>query len=202
MPPLLSLPGIFQTSLSTIPATVPYLHADEKLIEQWRRELSTIHGFKVGIVWHGNPDFINNPQRSIPLKHFAPLAKVAGVQLMSLQKGPGTEQLDAIAGQFSVMQFDDSLDVAAGGFMDTAAIMKNLDLMICSDTSVPHLAGALGVPVWVALPNAPDWRWLLEREDSPWYPTMRLFRQREAGDWDEVFQRIAQELQRTMESDS
>src|SRR5207244_5759964 len=120
----------------------------------------------------------------------APLAGLPGVQLVSLQKGYGSEQLHAVVGRWAVTDLGSQLDVAGGAFLDTAAVMKNLDLVISSDTSIVHLAGALGVPVWVALPFAPDWRWLLEREDSPWYPSMRFFRQRQRGNWPEVFQRM------------
>jgi hypothetical protein len=115
-----------------------------------------------------------------------------GVRLVSLQKGPGCEQLQVLAAQWPVTDLSARLDETSGAFMDTAAVMRNLDLVVTSDTAVPHLAGALGVPVWVALPQLPDWRWLLEREDSPWYPTMRLFRQERLGEWGPVFQRIAQ----------
>ena len=120
--------------------------------------------------------------------------KVNGVQLISLQKGPGTEQLQIFAGSFPIVDLGKKLDEASGPFMDTAAVMKNLDLVISSDTAVAHLAGALGVPVWVGLPVVPDWRWLLEREDTPWYPTMRLFRQTRQGRWEDVFERITSEL--------
>jgi len=214
--PLLSLPRIFQTVLDTIPATVPYLHAMDKLVSHWRREsrksevgspkseevqlTSDIRhptsDFLVGIAWQGNPGFLHDRLRSIPLAHFARLARVEGIQLISLQKGPGTDQLRAMADQCPVHDLGDGLDEGSGAFMDTAAVMKNLDLVISSDTVVPHLAGALGVPVWVALALAPDWRWLLQRADCPWYPTMRLFRQSRPGDWDEVFERIAKELKR------
>jgi hypothetical protein len=108
-----------------------------------------------------------------------------------LQKGPGTEQLERMK-PAAISCF--TLDVSAGAFMDTAAIMNNLDLVICSDSAIAHLAGAIGVPVWLGLPLIPDWRWLLDREDSPWYPTMRLFRQTRLGQWDDVFDRIAKEL--------
>jgi len=217
--PLLSLPAIFHTSIDTIPATIPYLHADVNLVEQWRRELEQsrksevgspmseeMHltsdiglrtsDFLVGIAWQGNPTYHRDRQRAIPLTHFGRLAQVEGVQLISLQKGPGTEQLCTLAGRFGVLDLGSKLDEGAGPFKDTAAVMKNLDLVISSDTAVPHLAGALGVPVWVVLPLVPDWRWLLGREDSPWYPTMRLFRQTRYGCWEEVFERIAKELDR------
>src|SRR5262249_25943817 len=131
--------------------------------------------------------------RSPPLAAFASLAQVHGVRLFSLQKGQGTEQLRELRA-LPVTDFGDRLDDAAGAFMDTAAIMMDLDLVVSSDTAVPHLAGALGVPVWVALSLVADWRWLLGRDDVPWYPSMRLVRQRRLGDWHELFARIARLL--------
>jgi hypothetical protein len=119
------------------------------------------------------------------------LARLDGVQLFSLQKGPGTEQLHQEAGGFTVTDLGSRLDETAVAFMDTAAVMRSLDLIMTADTALAHLAGALGVPVWVALPSVPEWRWLLQREDSPWYPTMRLFRQTELGQWQGVFERMA-----------
>ena len=213
--PLLSLPGIFRTDLQTVPATVPYLQANAELIEYWRQGLaqsdvrcpkSDVDKFasdisirtpdigrclRVGIAWQGNPAYYYDRQRSIPLNQFARFAQAEGVQLISLQKGPGTDQLHELKDQFRLVDLCGRLDETAGAFMDTAAVMKNLDLVISSDTVIPHLAGALGVPVWVALPLVPDWRWLLGREDSPWYPSMRLFRQTRQGDWNEVFERMA-----------
>ena len=217
---MFSLPAIFHTTVGTIPATVPYLHADPKLIDKWRHELNSrsrqpggtvattrsgparqagpTGAFKVGIAWQGSPTYGYDNLRSIPLEKFARLTQIEGVQLISLQKGPGSEQLGAVQGRFPVMDLGKQLDETSGPFMDTAAVMKNLDLVICSDTAVPHLAGALGVPVWVALPYVPDWRWLLECEDSPWYPTMRLFRQTQDGKWDDVFERIAAALKKKL----
>jgi len=229
--PLLSLPAIFGKSIAEVPATVPYLQADANLVEHWKSPKSKVESrkskvesprseevqltsdirhptsdFLVGIAWQGNPIFRIDRQRSIPLARFARLAQVEGVQLISLQKGPGTEQLSVSAGpppcpppsggrgERGVLDLGTRLDEASGPFMDTAAVMKNLDLVISSDTAVPHLAGALGVPVWVALPLVPDWRWLVERENSPWYPTMRLFRQTRYEHWDDVFDRMAEEL--------
>lgn len=191
---LLSLPGLFGTTPATLPAQVPYLAADTGLREHWRRALGPAHAFRVGIAWQGDPTYRWDRQRSVPLYHFAPLAAVDGVRLYSLQKGPGTEQLREVAGRFAVDDLGHSLDEAAGAFMDTAAIMMNLDLVIAADTAVAHLAGALGVPVWLVLPKFPHWPWMLDREESPWYPTMRLFRQRGPGDWCEVFGRVAQAL--------
>jgi tetratricopeptide (TPR) repeat protein len=190
--PLLSLPGILYTTLSAIPSSIPYLHADARLVEQCGRELESRDGFRIGIAWQGNPANPGDSHRSIPLAQFAILAKIPGVRLISLQKGPGTQQLGSIGESFSVLDLATRIDETSGAFMDTAAVMMHLDLVITSDTAVAHLAGALGVPVWVALALAPDWRWLLQREDSPWYPTMRLFRQARFGDWKDVLERIAE----------
>ncbi len=192
--PMLDLPRIFGTTLETIPAEVPYVFADPGLVEKWREELRGIEGLRIGIAWQGNPQYRGDRARSVPLVHFVTLARVPGVRLISLQKGPGTEQLAGLPGAVEVLDLGRRLDEAAGPFMDTAAVMGCVDLVIASDTAAAHLAGALGVPVWVALPTSSDWRWLLDRDDSPWYPTMRLFRQARSGEWGEVFARIAAEL--------
>jgi tetratricopeptide (TPR) repeat protein len=184
--PLLSLPRILKTSAETIPATIPYLVPKPAIVERWRTRLIEIDGFKIGIAWQGNPTFRGDRFRSFPLRYFAPLAQVPGVCLLSLQKGAGSGQLAEVRDLFAVTDLGDRLH----DFTDTAAVMKNLDLVITSDTAAAHLAGALGVPVWVALSFAADWRWLLDRCDCPWYPTMRLFRQRESGDWRRVFEEI------------
>ncbi len=192
---LLSLPGILGTTLETIPNRVPYLSADPRLVDQWRGALAPTSGLKVGIAWQGSTTYAADHFRSIPLAHFAPLAQ-EGVELVSLQIGRGSEQLSEIAGRFPVLDLGERLDRAQGAFMDTAAIMQCLDLVVTSDTAIAHLAGALAVKVWVALPLSPDWRWLREREDSPWYPSMRLFRQTRFDDWPPVFARMAEELAR------
>jgi tetratricopeptide (TPR) repeat protein len=183
--PLMSLPGIFKTTLRNIPNSVPYLHADPELVERWRDRLNAARGFRIGINWHGREGLGHYRQRDIPLDCFASLANLPDVQLISLQKGDGQDGM-ARSG-LPIIDLGPDVDTAHGAFMDTAAIMMNLDLVITSDTSIPHLAGALGVPVWLALPFVPNWRWLLNRADSPWYPTMRLFRQKQAGDWRGVF---------------
>ena len=188
--PLLSVPRLLGTTIENIPADVPYLSAAADLVEQWRERIGQYGGFRVGISWQGTPTYSADRFRSIPLAQFAPLSEVAGVRLISLQKGVGAEQLAGIGDRFAVIDLTSELDEASGPFMDTAALMQSLDLVITSDTAVAHLAGALGVPVWVALPFVPDWRWLLDRDDSPWYPTMRLFRQTARGDWAGVFQAI------------
>ena len=183
---LLSLPRIFHTTLRDIPATIPYLFADPALMRRWRQELQGLAGFKIGIAWQGNPKHQNDRNRSIPLSCFEPLARRSGVRLLSLQKGAGVEQLQDVAERFAITELGSRLE----DFRDTAAVLKNLDLVITCDSALAHLAGALGVPVWVALPVVSDWRWLLDRNDSPWYPTMRLFRQDKRGDWQGVFQRM------------
>jgi tetratricopeptide (TPR) repeat protein len=188
--PLLSLPGIFRTTLTTIPASIPYLSALPSLVKRWRVRINQFRGLKVGIAWQGNPQYSDDRDRSIPLMHFSPLTRVPDVTLINLQKGPGTEQLAPAGDQMSIIDWGTELDEASGPFMDTAAIMTHLDLVITSDTAIAHLAGALGVPVWVALSYVPDFRWLLDRSDSPWYPTMRLFRQKSRGDWAGVFREI------------
>ena len=190
--PLLSLPGIFHTSLETIPAGAAYLFAEPGLVEHWRGELSAMAGSRIGIVWRGNPKHANDRDRRLPLSCFEPLARLPGVRLFSLQKEAGAEELREPRNQFPITELGSRLD----DFADTAAVLKNLDLLITCDTAVAHLAGALGVPVWVAIPLVPDWRWLLDRSDSPWYPTMRLFRQQAPDDWTGVFERIRAALER------
>ena len=181
------------TTAATIPCEVPYLWANPELTDRWRKELAGIEGFKIGIAWQGCRDYDADRWRSIPLARFAPLARLPGVRLISLQKGFGSEQVAAV--DFPVLDLSGRLDEAAGPFMDTAAVIRGLDLVVTSDTAIPHLAGALGVPVWVALPFSADWRWLRQRHDSPWYPTMRLFRQTIFDGWPDVFERIAQAVQ-------
>jgi hypothetical protein len=192
--PLLSLPRILGTTPRTIPAEVPYLRARADLVERWQEELRSPGSFLVGITWQGNPDHREDHLRSFSLSRFEPLARIPGVRLISLQKGPAAGQVAELAGRLEVADLGDRL----GDFADTAAVMRNLDLVITADSSPAHLAGALGVPVWVALPFAPDWRWMLGREDSPWYPSMRLFRQAAPGDWDGVFARMAEALERRL----
>jgi len=165
---------------------------------QWRERLQQFAGLKVGIAWQGRPSHRDDRYRSIPLEQFAALAAVDGVRLLSLQKGHGHEQLAALGGRFRVDDLQLMIEPQAEPLVDVAAILLNLDLLVTCDTSLAHLAGALGVPVWVALPAYGDWRWLVEREDTPWYPTMRLFRQQEQGVWERVFARMANELRSQM----
>jgi tetratricopeptide (TPR) repeat protein len=190
--PLMSLPVLAGTTMDNIPSPIPYLSIGDELFEMWRVRLGDIGGFRVGIVWKGSDTHTSDRARSIPLSEFGALASVPGVTLISLQKRDGLKQFDDI--DFQVRRLEDDWDEAAGPFVDTAAVMKTLDLVITADTAAAHLAGALGVPVWVALGARADWRWVLEREDTPWYPTMRLFRQKRPDDWTEVFARIATAL--------
>jgi tetratricopeptide (TPR) repeat protein len=194
---LVSLPYLLGTTLATIPASLPYLSADPMRVAHWRKELSTVPDFKIGIVWQGSPENKKDSKRSVLLREFAPLARVDGVRLFSLQVGQGSEQL-VRGNDFTVTDLGSHFD--ASSFADAAAVIMNLDLVVSVDTAVAHLAGALGAPVWAALPANPDWRWLLERADSPWYPRMRLFRQSQPGNWRLVFERMAMDLQRLCNS--
>lgn len=182
--PMMSLPLAFGTTLETIPSEASYIFPDPRLVETWRERMVRHEGFRAGIVWSGRLDHRINRKRSCPLDAFAMLGRVPGVVFFSLQTGvDGQERESSLT----------MIDCASGfrDFADTAACIANLDLVITIDTSVAHLAGSLGKPVWTLLPFVPDWRWLLERDDSPWYPTMRLFRQKRRGAWDEVLERVA-----------
>ncbi len=198
---LLSVPGLLGTTLETIPAEVSYLEPDPGRVAHWREKLEPVRAFKIGIAWQGDPTYRWDHQRSIPLAEFARLAAIEGVRLFSLQKGHGTDQLATVACWFTVDDLGGRLDEEAGPFMDTSAIIRNLDLVISADTVLAHLAGALGKPVWLPLATAAHWAWLSERDDSPWYPTLRLFRQRQPGLWGEVFSRMAAALRERLSSD-
>ena len=194
---LLSLPLLFGTRLQDIPAPVPYLHAQAADRERWREKLRAIAGLKVGIGWQGNLETEKQGGfrgRSFALAELAPLAKVPNVSLISLQKGAGARQRAGVDFSDRVLELADPGYMGPEEMLDTAALVQELDLVVTSDTVTAHLAGALGVPVWVALSTSPDWRWLTEREDSPWYPDMRLFRQSSRGRWSGVFERIAHEI--------
>ena len=183
----MSLPHGFRTGLASIPAPPAYLQPEAAKVAHWAERLGT-HGFRIGICWQGNPTI--NLQRTLPLECFAGLSDIEGVRLISLMKEPSRAERDACAA-LKVERLGEDFDAGPDSFVDTAAVMANLDLIITSDTSIAHLAGALGRPVFVALKEVPDWRWLTARGDSPWYPTMRLFRQKTRGDWAPVFEEIA-----------
>ena len=201
--PLLSLPGIFHNRLDASAADIPYLKADDRQIAQWRQVLGPPkreggQRFRIGIAWQGNPHFRGDRLRSFPLRCFAAMTQIEEVDLVSLQVGPGAEQMASIAAEFSVLDLANRLGNESQSIMNIAAVMKNLDLVISCDSAVAHLAGALGVAAWIALPLVADWRWLRERQDSPWYPTMRLFRQSRHSNWEDVFERMAGALRRLM----
>lgn len=196
--PMMSLPLALGTSLATIPNRVPYLHANAELVEKWRTRLAPLGKFIIGIGWQGNKKFQADHMRSLPLAHYRALASIPGVALVSLQKNDGAEQLKEELG-FTVHQFTEELD-ASGPFRDTAAIMTAADMVITSDTSIAHLAGALGRPTWLALHYSADWRWLSQGDASPWYPTMRLFRQPQFGQWSGVFEQMRAELSQVIHS--
>jgi tetratricopeptide (TPR) repeat protein len=190
---LMSLPELFGITLEDLPGPVPYLFAEEPLVHAWAKRIGN-SGVKVGIGWQGNPNGAIDKGRSVPLEKFHPLAGIPGVRLISLQKNHGLDQLAKVPAGMHVETLG-AFDNGPDGFIDTAAILESLDLVITSDTALAHLAGALGRPVWVALKSMPDWRFMLGRTDSPWYPTMRLFRQPARDDWDSVFVAIATALQ-------
>ena len=196
---LLSLPRAFRIGIDSIPAAVPYLTPDPDKVAAWRERIGE-RGTRIGIVWQGNPRYGADRHRSVPLKHFAPLAALPGVRLYSLQAVHGLDQLEHLPDGMAVEELGETVTANPDGIAEIAAAMAALDLVVSSDTAMAHLAGALGRPVWVALNDDPDWRWMFERPDSPWYPTMRLFRQRTRGDWDGVFAEIAAALRERISS--
>ncbi|MDD2900520.1 MAG: tetratricopeptide repeat protein, partial [Desulfuromonadaceae bacterium] len=189
--PLLSLPHVFETTLDTVPAPIPYLVPDPSKVAAWRQMLSEDKKFRVGLVWRGSESNPMDRDRSCPLAEIAPLLAISGVSCYSLQVGPAADEVPR----------DGRLTDLTGhlhDFSDTAALLANLDLVITVDTAVAHLVGALGRPVWILLANTPDWRWMLGRNDSPWYPAARLFRQPKPGDWQSVVSEIAQTLRQQL----
>jgi tetratricopeptide (TPR) repeat protein len=191
--PLLSMPLAFATTAQNIPAQVPYLAVDPVRVERWKAQIGSA-GFKVGIAWQGGSRGRAVAGRAFPLAAFAGLAAIPGIRLISLQKKDGLDQLDESKPQLAVETLGADFDAGDRAFLDTAAAMQSLDLVITSDSAIAHLAGALGRPVWVGLQFVPDWRWQLTRSDCPWYPTMRLFRQHTRGHWQSVFAAMEQAL--------
>ncbi len=187
--PLMSLPLVFGTTLDTVPASVPYLTVPAGHLVQWRDRLGPRRDFRIGVVWTGNPKHMNDRNRSVGLDMLQPLAAL-GRPLYCLQRVLRPADIPAFA-QFGNIQF---FGPELTDFSETAALIMQMDLVIAVDTSVAHLAGALGKPVWLMLPFAPDWRWLLGRDDTPWYPTMRLYRQPRLGDWASVVARLRDDL--------
>ena len=187
--PLLSLPLAFRTDLNSIPASVPYLKPDRKQSAKWKSRLAAESPHRrIGLVWAGSSMHKKDRTRSVELSQLAPLAAIPGNSFFSLQMGEAAKQVPPV--EMALQDFTAELN----DFADTAALLDNLDLVVTVDTAVAHLAGAMGKPVWVLVSYAPDWRWLLQREDSPWYPTMRLFRQTSIGDWANVIRRVADSL--------
>jgi hypothetical protein len=198
---MLSVPGILGLTPETMPQTVPYLAAEPDRAARWGERVGAA-GFRIGIAWQGSQSFGQDRRRSIPLAAFAPLADIPGVRLISLQKGFGSEQIARVP--FRVEDLGDDFDAGDAPFLDTAAVMAHLDLVVGIDSVIVHLAGALGVPTILALGPVADWRWLIGREDSPFYPTLRIARQERPGDWADVMARIARaarELARAVETD-
>jgi len=193
--PAMSLPMAFKTRMDSIPEHVPYLAAPKEKVKKWRARLGD-EPFKIGIGWAGNPAFRYDFDRSILLKNILPICDVAGARFFSIQKELRESDAEVLSANPDIVHLGNELN----DFQDTAAVMESLDLVICSDTSIVNLAGALGRPVWVLLSSNPDWRWLLDRTDSPWYPSARLFRQTKNGDWSSVVTEVRAELERLFAS--
>lgn len=201
---LTSLPFRLGAPVRGIPPLVPNLAADPERAAEWQRRIGE-GGFKIGIAWEGRHWKRGGPTyrgRSIPLARFCALSKVEGVRLISLQKGPGLRQLETVPAGMTVESLGEDFDAGADGFVDTVAVMGHLDLIVTCDTSIAHVAGALGRPTWIALKHVPEWRWGLEDPTTPWYPTARLFRQTSRGDWAPVFDEMVAELTRLLASRS
>lgn len=194
--PLMTLPLAFKTRLETIPANVPYFRLPPDKIEHWRQRLGQAR-FKIGVGWAGNPDFPKDHNRSILLRNILPILSVPGAQYFSIQKDLRDGDEEVLSGMPDLVHLGPEI----GDFQDTAAIMSSLDLVISSDTSTVNLAGALGRPVWILLAANPDWRWLLDRSDSPWYPTARLFRQNTSGEWGTVVYEARSALEELLRRD-
>ncbi|MEC8423647.1 MAG: hypothetical protein VX000_07710, partial [Myxococcota bacterium] len=192
---MMDVPGLLGLDAADLGAAVPYLHADADRVRRLSRRLPAA-GLRVGIGWQGNPDFEADHLRSPPLARFAPLASVEGAAFICLQQQHGRDQL--ARSRLPMLDLAPELDTGPDGFVDTAAVLASLDLVITSDTALAHLAGGMGRPTWVVLPYAADWRWLVARTDVPWYPTMRLFRQPGPGAWEPVFEQVTARLKRVV----
>jgi len=197
--PLLSLPLAFKTDISSTPIQVPYLSVSEERRNRWRQFIGK-EGFKIAICWQGNPQSKADTGRSFPVSQFEGISKIVGVRLISLQKNQGIDQLKSLPDGMRVEMLPEGFDEGEEAFLDSAAVMECVDLVITSDTALTHLAGALGVKTWLPLKYVPDWRWMLDRDDSPWYPNHRLFRQPQRGDWLTVFQEMEWQLRREIGS--
>ncbi|HEY1735413.1 MAG TPA: tetratricopeptide repeat protein, partial [Methylovirgula sp.] len=195
---LSSIPYALGTRLSTIPAPVPYLKAEKDLAATWAKrlaEMGSMADFKIGLCWAGNPNVKADPERSIPLRNFLPLLTLPGVRVIAVQKHHGLEEIAGLPKHARLETLGENFDSGSDAFIDTAAVMQSLDLIVSCDTSVAHLAGALGRPTFVLVKNVPDWRWMLDRPDTPWYPTLRLFRQPERGDWESAVANVVEAVE-------
>ncbi len=192
--PLLDLPGLLGITASTLSPNSGYLRADQARVELWRRTLAGDSRLRVGIAWQGNPKAGIDKGRSFPLVVAAPLAALPNVRLIALQRLHGLEQIATLPEHMVVHVPDETFDAGPGAFADTAAMLASLDLLITSDSAIAHVAGALGCPTWVALQAVPDWRWGLQGAFTPWYSSLRLFRQTQPGDWGGVFGSMAKAL--------
>ena len=195
--PLMSLPYLLGLEDPFWPDAGAYLSAERGRRARWRERLAREAAFTVAICWQGNPGYRADHRRSIPLEAFAPLAAIDGVKLVSLQKGAACERIAAQPWAGRILDLGPEID-NDGAFLDSAAILAEADLVITSDTAIPHLAGALGVETWLALPDVPDWRWGTHGDTTKWYPSIRMFRQRKTGDWEGVFAELAAELERRL----
>lgn len=187
---LMSLMQRLGTTPDNVPGGVPYLHAEPELLAKWRARMD-LSEFRIGINWHGN-----EVAKSIPLELFGPMSRIPGVRLYSLQKVKGVEQLERLRGELPVIDWTAEMDTGPDAFIDTAAVMSNMDLIVTCDTSVVHLAGGLGCPIIMPLKWFADWRWLRDREDCPWYPTMRILRMARRNDWAELMDRVTDHVRR------
>ena len=199
--PLMSLPLAFKTSLESIPNEIPYIHSNLNNQIKWQERIGGA-GFRVAICWQGSTKGKVDVGRSFPVSLFEGFAQIDGVRLISLQKNEGVEQLKNLPAGMIVETLPDDFDSGENAFLDSAAVMKCMDLVITSDTALTHLAGALGVKTWLPLKYVPDWRWMLDRSDSPWYPNHRLFRQKTSDDWISVFKEMETELKYLVSSES
>lgn len=188
---LMSLPYVLGITPEYVPSE-PYLRADVTRCRFWQNALAAVRGLRIGIQWQGNPAHAKDRWRSIPLAEFAPIARLPGVSLISLQKGPGVEQIRGA--EFKLFDIGTLLDESSGAFEETAAIIENLDVVITADTSIAHLAGALGANTWILLSNVPEWRWMQDGCDTPWYRGARIFRQPSRGNWNSVIHKVCEAL--------
>ncbi len=191
----MSLPGILGTTVKTIPASTNYLSAEPSLVSHWQKILDGKSGIKVGIAWQGNPDYAGDRFRSIDLGLFEGIAKYEQVRLISLQVGQGTKLMSNCPFRDRIEDYTDQMDAGKDGFVDTAAVIANLDVVISCDSSIAHLSGALGKDTWLLLNRDAEWRWFVDRDDSPWYPSVRLFRQTQLGNWKDVIERVTNALE-------